>query len=409
MTKPMASNADSFKSDSGAIASAAAVVAAIRPLPDGASRAEVGSTTGLSKAVISERVRALVDAGLLQEAGEFGSSGGRRATRIRLRPDRVVFAAEIAMTHVRAAVVNLGGEILADGKLSISMREGPDIVLHELEQLMDRELARARERFGDGLVLCGTGVGIAGPVEFTTGRTVHPPVHPDWHDQPVRDRLAIRFGVPAWADNEVNLMALAEQSLGAGIGVADSLVVKIGSWVGAGLISNGRLHRGAQGSAGSLATTAGGDDIAARAELIALSGQSQALARAARDRPITAQVVAELAQLGDRDCRTIIDDAALDIGSLVSVIVDFFNPALLVVTGGVTSGGGEFLARIRETIYRKSLALATRDLRIVPSELGADAAVRGAAVMAVDELTTPAMLADTLGRLARAVAPGRVK
>lgn len=387
------------KNDGGAIASAAAMVGVVRRSRTGASRAEIGTATGLSKAVVSERIRALVGAGLLEEAGAFDSTGGRRATRIRFRSNLVVVAAEIAMTHVRAAVVTLTGRILADEKLPLSMRLGPDTVLAELETLATRQLSRARAATGGTLILCGIGAGVAGPVEFATGRTIQPPVHPDWHDQPVRDRLAVRFGVPAWVDNEVNLMALAEQHQGAGTQVADSLVVKIGSWVGAGLISNGRLHRGAQGSAGSLVTTAGGDDIAARAELLAISGQSTGLAAAAADGPISAQVVAQLAQLGDEDCRQILGEAAEDIGTVLSVLVDFFNPAVLVVTGGVASGGDAFLARIRETIYGRSLALATRDLRIVPSELGPDAAILGAAVMAVEELTTPATLGDTLTRL----------
>ncbi|WP_116952855.1 ROK family protein [Jiangella endophytica] len=400
-----ASTARGWRGDGGAVASAAAVAGVIRAAADGASRTEIGAVTGLSKAVVSERVRALVDAGLLEEAGEFGSTGGRRATRVRFRSDLVVVAAEIAMTHVRAAVVTLPGRILADEKLPLSMQEGPERVLTALESLIERQLAGARESAAGPLVLCGVGVGIAGPVEFATGRTVHPPVHPDWHDQPVRDRLSVRFGVPVWTDNEVNLMALAEQHRGAGAGVADSLVVKIGSWVGAGLISNGRLHRGAQGCAGSLVTTAGGDDIAARAELLALSGQSTALAAAANaGRPVTAQLVAELAQLGDDDCRRILDEAAEDIGTVLSVLVDFFNPAVVVVTGGVASGGGAFLARIRETIYGRSLALATRDLRIVPSSLGADAAILGAAAMAVDELTSAAGLGDTLARLGTSAA-----
>ncbi|MFD4957765.1 ROK family protein [Microbacterium sp. NPDC058389] len=398
----ISSGSESFTWDGGALASAAAVVSVVRLSDGGASRAEIGDTTGLSKAVVSERVRALVDAGLLEEAGELGSTGGRRATRISFRADRVVVAAEIAMTHIRAAVVTMTGEMLAEQKISVAMRQGPEEVLQTLEDLIDDQLEQAQRAHAHGLVLCGIGVGVAGPVEFTTGRTVHPPVHPVWHDQPVRDRLAVRFGVPAWADNEVNLMALAEQHLGSGVGVDDSLVVKIGSWVGAGLISNGRLHRGAQGSAGSLATTAGGDDIAARAELLAISGQSEALARAAKRAPITAQVVAELAQLGDTDCRRVLDDAAEDIGKVLSVLVDFFNPAVVVVAGGVASGGGEFLARIRETIYRHSLALATRDLRIVPTVLGADSAILGAAVMTIDELTTPAALGGMLARLSAA-------
>ena len=89
--------------------------------------------------------------------------------------------------------------------------------------------------------------------------------------------LESRFDVPVWVDNEANLMALAEHRLGAARGHQNALVFKLGSWVGAGLISNGHLHRGAQGCAGSLATSAGGEAIAARAAELLDSGESEIL------------------------------------------------------------------------------------------------------------------------------------
>ncbi|WP_426320679.1 ROK family protein [Microbacterium sp. E-13] len=390
---------ESPRADLSAFGSTAAVLASIRSARDGVSRVDIARATGLSKAIVTERVRSLADAGLIVEAGELDSTGGRRATRLMLRDRLVVVGAEIAMTHIRASIINFRADVLAEKTLPLSMKEGPDIVLEALEAAIADLLASI-----EPLVLCGIGVGVAGPVEFSTGRPVHPPVHPDWHDQPVRDRLAVRFGVPAWVDNEVNLMALAEQELGAGVGVPNSLTIKIGSWVGAGLISNGKLHRGANGSAGSLVTSAGGDAIAARAEELAVTGQSRSLSAVLGTRPITAQLVGELAALGDDDCRQILDEAAEDIGRVISVLVDFFNPSLLVVAGGVTSGGDELLAHLRKTVYERSLALATRDLRIERSDLGHNAAIHGAALMATTELTSPAMLSTTMSAVAAQVA-----
>lgn len=358
--------------------------------------------TGLSKAAVSERVRTLTQLGLLEEAGELSSRGGRRATNVRLR-DRAGFVVgvEIAMTHVTVTATDLGGDVLENASTDISMRQGPDAVLAKVDELASSVIASAASALGSNLI--GIGVGVAGPVEFSTGRTIHPPVHPDWHDLPIRDRLSMRFGVPVWVDNEVNLMALAELERGAGQGERDLLVFKLGSWVGAGLVSNGQLHRGAKGSAGSLVTSAGGDAIAQQAELLALSGQSSALAEASHaGRPITAYLVAELAQLGDQACQDLLDAAADDIGRVIAVMTDFFNPALIIVSGGMSAGGDTFLARIRQVVYGHALALATQDLRIVRSELGADAVVVGAALMAINGLLREENLAATLSTVQRA-------
>lgn len=386
--------------------SSAAILAAIRDA-GGGSRADLATLTGLSKAIVSERVRWLVESGLVEETGANASTGGRRGTALSLSRSRgVVVAAEVAMTHLQVTVFSLARELLWEERVAVSMRQGPEPVLVELERTIEQGLTATEAHHP----LCGIGVGIAGPVEFETGRTIHPPVHPDWHDQPVRDRLQERFGVPARVDNEVNLMALAEQTVGQGQKVRDLLVVKLGSWVGAGLISNGRLHRGAQGSAGSLVTTLGGDQIAEQAELLARSGRSTMLAEASRaGQDITARLVVECAQLGDTACRELLDNAAENIGKVLSVVVDFFNPATIVVAGRMASGN-DFLARIRESIYGRSLALATRDLQIVPSELGAESASLGAAIMIIEEITSAGLLARTARRLSdarRAAGAGR--
>ncbi|TWD78979.1 putative NBD/HSP70 family sugar kinase [Kribbella amoyensis] len=375
--------------------SSAAILAAIRDA-GGVSRADLAARTGLSKAIVSERVRWLVESGLVEETGANASTGGRRGTALSLNRSRgVVAAAEVAMTHIQVTVYSLAHELLWEERVPVSMRQGPGVVLGELEEAIGRGLAATEAH----LPLCGIGVGIAGPVEFETGRTIHPPVHPDWHDQPVRDRLQDRFGVPARVDNEVNLMALAERTVGKGREVRDLLVIKLGSWVGAGLISNGKLHRGAQGSAGSLVTSQGGDQIAEQAELLAKSGRSPRLAAAVEaGQEITAQLVVECAQRGDAACRELLDKAAEHIGQVLSVVVDFFNPATIVVTGRMAAGN-DLLARIRETIYGRSLALATRDLQIVPSALGDEAASLGAALMIIDEITSAQLLTRTAVQL----------
>ncbi len=96
------------------------------------------------------------------------------------------------------------------------------------------------------------GAGLPGPVEFAEGRPVVPPIMPGWDGYPVRERLSARYQVPAWVDNDVNVMALGELRAGIGRGEQELLYIKVGTGIGAGVVSRGRLHRGAQGAAGDI-------------------------------------------------------------------------------------------------------------------------------------------------------------
>ena len=91
-----------------------------------------------------------------------------------------------------------------------------------------------------------------GPVEFQTGRPISPPIMPGWDGYPIRERFAERYGAPVWVDNDVNVLALGEWRSGVAAGHDDVVFVKIGTGIGAGIICGGRLHRGAQGSAGDV-------------------------------------------------------------------------------------------------------------------------------------------------------------
>jgi predicted NBD/HSP70 family sugar kinase len=225
---------------------------------------------------------------------------------------------------------------------------------------------------------------------------------PGWDAYPVRERLMERYGVPVWVDNEVNTMALGELRAGAGISEADLVYLKIGTGIGSGLISGGRLHRGAQGCAGDighmamadgnsvicrcgnvgcLEALAGGAAIARDGQQAAERGRSRFLADlASLNHPITAADVAAAAQHGDAFSVELLSRCGRRVGEALATVVNIFNPSLIIVGG------------IRETVYGRSLPLATRDLRIIRSSLGDAAGLIGAAFMVIDELFSRAQL-----------------
>jgi glucokinase-like ROK family protein len=231
---------------------------------------------------------------------------------------------------------------------------------------------------------------------------------PGWDGYPIRERFAARYGAPVWVDNDVNVLALGESRSGIAAGHSDVVVVKIGTGIGAGIISDGRLHRGAQGSAGDvghiqvtddptvicrcgnigcLEALAGGAALGRAGEAAAREGRSERLRTALDQRgAVTAEDVARAASFGDPVAVALLQSAGRRVGSMLASVVNFFNPSLIVIGGGVANSPEQLLASIRETVYRRSLPLATRDLLVQRSSLGGLAGVIGASSMVVDQL-----------------------
>ena len=368
------------------------------------SRAELAEATGLGRSVLTQRLDALLDYGLLAEDRVGVSTGGRAPRLFRFRADAgYLLVADLGATSTDVALADLSGGIAVHRQEPADVAAGPDAVLARVEELFDECVAEA----GISGALWGIGVGVPGPVEFESGRPVSPPIMPGWDGYAVRERFAER-GVPVWVDNDVNVMALGELTAGCGRGVDDFVFVKIGTGIGAGIVVDGRIHRGAEGSAGDvghiyvqagrdvtcrcgmsgcLEAYAGGAALARDAEAAAREGRSEIL-RARLDEKgfLDAADVALASKHGDPAAVELITEAGRLIGQMLTGIVNFFNPSLIVIGGGVAGAGDLLLATIRQAIYRRSLPLATRDLTVRRSALDDRAGVIGAATMVANEL-----------------------
>jgi glucokinase-like ROK family protein len=384
-----------------------------------ATRPELGRRSGLGRTVITQRVAELRDAGLVEDGALGVSTGGRAPRRLRFRSDGgIMLAAELGATSVSVGITDLAGRLLAQHEARSDIADGPEITLGRVQSIADELLAGFRHA-----EVWGVGIGLPGPVEFATGRPSEPPLMPGWDGYPVRDLFAQAYRAPVWVDNEVNTMALGEFRAGGGRGHRDMLYVKIGTGIGAGLISGGALYRGSQGCAGDighaavLETTdvvcrcgnlgclealAGGAALARDATAAAKRGDSPFLAaRLEAQGYLEAADLALAAQSGDWAAVELLNHAARLIGSMLATLVSFYNPSLLLIGGGVAGSGEKFLATIRESIYRRSLPLATRELRISRSTLNEQAGLVGAAFMAIDGLFSR----ETLRRWLHAKSP----
>ncbi|WP_409236437.1 ROK family protein [Streptomyces sp. PA5.6] len=357
------------------------------------TRADIARLTGLARSTVSQRVDALIAHGFLAEEADGGSTGGRPPRRLRLRTrEHAVAGVDLGASHCRVALMDIGGETLALREDPLSIADGPQAVLGHVERTL-RTLLKESGRDAGGLK--SIGVGVPGPVEFSTGRPVDPPIMPGWHQFPIPEFFADRFGPRALVDNDVNVMALAEQRR-AFPDTRYLLYIKVGTGIGCGIVADGRLHRGAQGSAGDighirvgdvedpcrcgntgcLEAVAGGAALARRLSALGLDATS-------------GSDVVRLVKSGNRDAVRMVREAGRAVGEVLAGLVNFFNPDTVVVGGALAAVHDQLLAGVREAVYRRSHPLATHVLRIEPSRTGENAAAIGAGILAVEHALSP--------------------
>jgi glucokinase-like ROK family protein len=368
------------------------------------SRADIVARTGLGRALVNQRLSELLALGLIAE-GELGASTGGRAPRtVRFNACAGrVLAADLGATGVDVALADLAGNLLAHRRKDTNVMDGPEKILGCIGALMDEML----DEVGNGPPLWGVGLGVPGPVEFGTGRVVAPPIMPGWANYPIRETFAERYNAPVWVDNDVNVLALGELRAGAAREQSNVMMVKLGTGIGAGIVMEGRLCRGAQGSAGDVGHTqarrdsdvicrcgkvgclealAGGQALAREGAALADAGNEMLAERRREHGTLDAADVLWAASRGDQESVDLVGRCGVLIGEMLSSAVHFLNPALIVIGGRVADSSDVLLASIRQTVYAQSLPFATRKLEITSAQLGADGGAIGVATMVVDEL-----------------------
>ncbi|WP_112263888.1 ROK family transcriptional regulator [Lentzea terrae] len=388
--------------------------AVLRMLMDGSprTRAEIVAATGLARSTVRARLDLLVAAGLVTGSGTGESTGGRPAGRFGFNPGaQHVLAAEVGATHATVAVSDLGCRLLAVEQVDLDVADGPAAILPLLVTTWRSLLSDV-----DAAEIAGVGIGLPGPVEHSTGRPNNPPIMPGWDGFDVPAAITAEFDVPVLVDNEVNLEALGEHTA-SHPDVAHMIVVKAATGIGAGLISNGVLHRGAAGAAGDLGhirVPEGGGALCRCGNTDCLEAVAAGPALAAKLRNLghpaasTADVV-NLVRAGNLEAGRVVRQAGRDIGEVLAGCVSMFNPSLVVIGGLLAEAGEMLLAGVRESIYRRSLPLATENLRIVASGAGETAGALGAAAMVVRHVLSPEVLDARLGEVAAGGAAGEVR
>lgn len=352
------------------------------------TRARLGALTGLSKPTATQLMDRLEAAGLVEALpGE-----GRTARLYRVRPGAAYVAGiDVIPANIRVRVCDLTGKTIAQTTLPTPRKEVKDA----LERIREALAAACAEAAIPVAGLNRVVIGLGGAPDPQTGRLGYARHLPGWHDPNLLARLRTELTAPGEPDpavdveNDVNLAAIAEQSLGvtrkdSPSACRDFVVLWIGEGIGASVVIDGRLHRGFTGGAGEIGympvagvppvrnisrgTNGGFQNLAGAPTVLRLarsmgfpgSDAAAALRRAAEAGPLGEPLLAEVA-----------DRLAVGLAPLAAVL----DPELIVLTGAMLQAGGEALrALVAASLYE----LVIPRPRLVLSQVAQDPVLTGA-------------------------------
>jgi len=321
---------------------------------------------------------------------------------------RWVVGVDIGGTNLVVGVVaEEGGEPVGLRVGATEAGRGPDAVVDDVVGMAEAAIEETLSLHGgDRAQGIGVGIGCPGPLDLDRGLVLTTP-NLGWTNYPVRDRVADALGLPAVLDNDANCATYAEWWQGAGRGSTQMAGVTLGTGIGGGLILDGRLFRGASGTAGELGHTtidftgrrcrcgnygcleayASGPNIAARAREGIEAGYDSLIVEMVHGDlgRVTSKTVYDALLAGDKHASDVMLETARALGAGVANIVNMFNPEVVVIVGGVTRAGEHLFAPLRSEVRRRAFDVSVAACRIVPGELAHSAGVIGAAGIFVAE------------------------
>jgi len=365
------------------------VIAVLRTLGR-TSQADIARTTGLSRTTVSTLVAELKDSGLVFEVDGRAPDmrGGRPGVQLALQDSpRVVVGIDFGHSHVRVAVADLAHNVLAERARDMDVNHFAEDALDASASMVDEVLGEAGvER---AAVICA-GIGIPGPVDRARGTVGSATILPGWLGLRIADELEGRLGLRVEIENDANCGALAELTWGAGRDCSNFAYIKAASGIGAGLVIDGRLLRGASGTAGEIGHTTldetGALCYCGNRGCLETFASGPAIIRLVSDghqETLTLGRVIELAASGDVRCRRAISDAGREIGVAVAGLCNLINPERVIVGGLLSRAGDLLLQPIRESIRRHAVLAAAERVEVVPAVFVERAELLGSLALAL--------------------------
>lgn len=316
------------------------------------------------------------------------------------RSEDLAVGVDLGATKVLVALVDHEGQVHRKLRLTTRVKDGPKAILEDVVEAI-RDL-----RGNLSSCLLGVGVGVAGQIDPTQGNVLFAP-NLGWKNVPFQLDLSRALDLPVVMTNDVRAITWGEWLHGAGQGCNDLVCVFIGTGIGGGVVTAGKILSGSTnaaaeighliidingpsctcGNRGCLEALAGGWAIARRAQEAVVrdpvAGKFLLEAVGGEKTSISAETVARAAQAGNPLASHLMNDVvkALIAGSVS--LVHAFNPSRLIFGGGVVEGIPELVHRVAEGVFQQAFAASTWGLQILPSKLKENAGIVGAAMLAI--------------------------
>ncbi|GFR37830.1 glucokinase [Insulibacter thermoxylanivorax] len=314
---------------------------------------------------------------------------------------------DIGIHHIRAVVTNLNADIKASETLTLTEQINQETLVKHLIATVSHVLERASLTPKD---LMGIGIGMHGVVDPEAGKAVFAP-NLGLRDVSLREPLEQVFSVPVHVENDVVAFALGESWFGEGKDTGNFIAVNIGEGVGAGIILNGQIYKGASFSAGEIGHTTvdmngprcscgnygclqslvSGPAIARQAAQQIREGRASKLTDLCGDDldAITGEMVDRAARMGDELAREIFLQTGRYLGIGLANLINTLNPRKIILGGGVTNASDLFLDELNATIQERAMDTPAKAVSIVISRQGEYASAIGAVTIVLNGLFAP--------------------
>ncbi len=292
---------------------------------------------------------------------------------------------DLGGTNLRAAAIDSSGQVLARVSDRANFDAGPERVAGEIARIADE----IRKRI-DNASLAGVGIGVPGFVDIEAGVVLGAVNLPGFIGFPVRDRIQQYLGTPIILENDANAAALGEMWLGAGQNVKDLILLTLGTGIGGGIISGGKvLHgfRGMAGEFGHMTVIPDGNPCGcgncgclekhASASAIIAMGQMMHFGREIQ----SAADVYALAVEGNERAKRVFETMGRALGIALANLINAFNFPLYLLGGGVLPAWDFFAPAMFGEISKRAFTFVPTGMRVERAQLGADAGLYGAAYL----------------------------
>ena len=318
---------------------------------------------------------------------------------------KYIVGVDLGGTNARAAVADKEGRIIGEGRRPSLAMEGPEVTIAQIVQAIRDAMSDVKVEAGD---VCGIGMGVPGRHNSREGIVLWSPNFKDWAGLQLLAPIHEQLGIPVYMGNDVNVAALGEFRFGAAKDVNSMVMLTLGTGIGGGIILDGKLWLGANegggeighqvinpngmqcgcGNFGDLEGEARRDAIVERALRKIYAGGETALTKQTEPKfqDITPAMIAEAAAKGDRVAIEVMEETGYFVGIGVANAINFLNPEMVVIGGGISQAGPALWDPIMRTVRANALKEALEVCRVVPAALGDDAGIMGGVVLVLQEM-----------------------